>query len=286
MVYLLALASALLWGAADFTGGITARRAGAVAVVLLSHLGALALLALMLPLFPGASLSSGGLLWSVAAGATSGIGAALLFHGLAVGTMSVVAPTTAICAVAIPVLASLLLGERPPPLTSAGIVLGVVAIALVSQQPGSVAGAGDGALAPRRSSGVGVALVAGVAIGVFFLSLARAASGAVILPLLVARVVSVALFGAIALARRRSLRMPARLAALVVGAGVLDMLATGLYMLAAREGPLSVAVTLSSLYPAGTVLLARVVLGERLSGWQIAGVGTALAAVLLIVRGA
>jgi drug/metabolite transporter (DMT)-like permease len=101
----------------------------------------------------------------------------------------------------------------------------------------------------------------------------------------VARLVSVTLFGAIAIAGKHSPRMPARVAALVVVAGAVDMLANALYLLAVWQGPLSIVVTLSSLYPASTVLLARVILGERLNSWQITGVGCALAAIVLIVSG-
>jgi drug/metabolite transporter (DMT)-like permease len=124
-----------------------------------------------------------------------------------------------------------------------------------------------------------------VAIGLFFLSLAQAGSEAGMWPLLMARVVSVGLFALAALVGRRSMRMPAGVAALAIVCGVMDMLANALYLLAAQQGPLSIVVTLSSLYPASTVLLARVVLGERLNQWQVSGVGCALAAVLLIVSG-
>ena len=131
--------------------------------------------------------------------------------------------------------------------------------------------------------GVGSALASGVAIGFFFLSLARTTSEGGMWPLLVARFVSVVLFAGIALASRSSFRMPAGVAGLVVGAGTIDMLANALYVLAARQGPLSIVVTLSSLYPASTVLLARLILRERLSNWQVTGVVCALAAVVLIV---
>ena len=103
-------------------------------------------------------------------------------------------------------------------------------------------------------------------------------------PILVSRAVSVTLFGAVAAAGRRSLRLPGALVLTLV-CGAMDMSANALYLLAARTGPLSVVVTLASLYPASTVLLARVVLGERLNGRQIAGVGCALAAIVLIVSG-
>jgi uncharacterized membrane protein len=104
-------------------------------------------------------------------------------------------------------------------------------------------------------------------------------------PILAARLISTALFGSLALARRESLRMSRSTLGLVVLAGTVDMLANALYLEAARQGPLSVVVTLSSLYPASTVLLARIALGERLNLWQMTGVGCALAAILLIVSG-
>jgi len=155
--------------------------------------------------------------------------------------------------------------------------LGIGAIALVSRPTVNTQG-------PPRPSGLGVALVAGVAIGLFLLALAQTRPASGLWPLLTARLTSVGLFAVIAVIVRRSVRMPVKLAAITVGGGALDMLANTLYLLAAQIGPLSPVVTLSSLYPASTVLLARAVLGERLNTWQTAGVGAALVAVLLIVR--
>jgi drug/metabolite transporter (DMT)-like permease len=287
VTYLLAIGSALFYGAADFAGGLATRRAGAISVVLLSQASGLVLLALILPLLPQVSPSQSDLLWGAVAGLTGGIGVALLYRALAIGAMAVVAPTTAVCAVTIPVVVSVLLGERPLPLAIAGIVLGIGSIVLVSRQQPAARTDSHDPVAPRRlPAGVGTALASGVAIGFFFLSLAQPGSGAGMWPLLVARLFSVALFGVVAIAGRRSIRMPAALVVLAIGGGILDMLANALYMLAARQGPLSIVVTLSSLYPASTVLLARVVLGERLNAWQISGVGCALVAIVLIVTGA
>lgn len=286
MIYLLAIGSAALYGAADFTGGLATRRAGTIPVVVLSQASGLVLLVLLLPLLPDASASRLDLLWGAVAGLTGGIGVALLYRALAVGTMAVVAPTTAVCAVAIPVVVSVLLGERPAPLALAGIVLGIASIVLVSQQRTAQSRPAWVTLSLRQlPPGVGMALVSGVAIGFFFLSLAQTRSEAGMWPLLVSRSVSVLIFGAAALVAGRSIRMPARVAALTIACGFVDMLANALYLIAAREGPLSVVVTLSSLYPASTVLLARVVLGERLNVLQISGVACALAAVVLIVSG-
>jgi drug/metabolite transporter (DMT)-like permease len=133
------------------------------------------------------------------------------------------------------------------------------------------------------SRGLGLALLSGVAIGLFYLALAETSPDAGLWPLVAARTTSVALFTVAALTGRHPLRMAPPLAQLVIACGVLDMIANALYLLATRGGPLSVVVTLASLYPASTVILARVVLGERLSGLQVAGVLCALVAVIMIV---
>ena len=283
MTYLLALASALLYGAGDFTGGLATRRASTLPVIVLSQLSGLVLLALLFPLLPAASPSRADLWWGVAAGLTGGVGVALLYRALSIGRMAVVAPTTAVCAVVVPVLVSVALGERPGPTAAAGIVLGLVAIVLVSQQTAPES-AGSRPTGGRLPPGVGIALVSGVAVGLFLLSLAQTRPEAGMWPILASRTTSVALFGLAALFTRRSVRLPGVLA-LTLFCGVLDMTANALYLVAARVGPLSVVVTLASLYPASTVLLARVVLGERLNLRQVAGVACALAAIALIVSG-
>lgn len=279
MAYLLALISAGFYGAADFTGGIATRRAAAIPVVLVSQACGLVLVALALPLLPAATPTTADLWWGAAAGLAGGIGVALLYRALAIGTMSVVAPTTAVAAVALPVLTSIALGERPGWIPVTGILLGIVAIVLVSR-PTAHPPVSPSA---HRTSGIGPALIAGVGIGIFLLALAQTHRAAGLWPLLTDRVASVAFFGIVAAMGRRSVRMPLNLAALATLGGALDMIANALYLLAVRIGPLSPVVTLSSLYPASTVLLARAILGERLSAWQTAGVVTALVAVVLIV---
>ena len=280
MAYLLALGSAALYGAADFLGGVASRRASTIAIVLTSQGAGLVLLALLLPLLPAATPSSDDLIWGGAAGFTGGIGIALLYQALAVGTMAVVAPITAVCAVLIPVVAGVLLGERLAPLTMLGMALAVVAIVLVSQQETLASSAASGGAWPP---GVGLAFASGVAMGLFFLVLARTGAEAGMWPIVAARAVSVSLFGVIALVTARPLRMAAPVAGMAIAGGALDMLANALYLLATRRGLLSVVVTLSSLYPASTVLLARFVVGERLSRRQVAGIVCALVAVGVIV---
>jgi drug/metabolite transporter (DMT)-like permease len=213
---------------------------------------------------------------------TGSAGVALLYRALAIGVMAVVAPTTAVCAVALPVLVAVVLGERPGMVRVGGILLAVVAIVLVSQSNSAQPIRSEGGSASRLTA-FPLAMLSGVAIGLFYLALARTTGDAGLWPLVAARVVSVSLFAGMAFVGSRSLRMPARVGGVVAAGGILDMLANVLYLIASRSGPLSVVVTLASLYPASTVLLARVVLHERLSSRQWVGVACALLAVIMIV---
>jgi drug/metabolite transporter (DMT)-like permease len=278
---LLALVSAVLYGAADFFGGIAARRAPVVPVVTLAQGTGVVLLLALMPLLPPASPSTADLSWGAAAGIAGGAGVAWLYRALAIGTMAIVAPVTAVCAVAIPVAVGLILGERPAALTLIGIMTAVLSIVLVSQRPA------DSPAAETRQSrlpaGLGIALLSGVAIGIFFLCLARTRSDAGMWPLVAARVASTVLFALGAVAAGVSLAIPSRALGLAIVGGALDVAANALYLLAARRGALSIVVTLVSLYPASTVLLANLFLHERFSRLQAAGILCALAAILLIV---
>jgi drug/metabolite transporter (DMT)-like permease len=284
MIELLALGSAVLYGSADFFGGLTARRANTIATVFVSQFVGLILLLLVLPFLPAATVSSRDWIWGFAAGFSGGIGVALLYRALAIGKMAVVAPTTAVIAAMIPVVFAFVLGERLRPLTLIGVALALVAIALVSRPARQ-----DDDLEPAQSSprklppGFALAMLSGIAVGIFFLSLARTTMAAGMWPLIATRIASIVLFGSIAFATGRTLRMSAPATVTAVTGGALDMAANALYMIAARIGPLSIVVTLASLYPASTVILARVVLGERLSLVQISGIICALGAVLIIV---
>jgi drug/metabolite transporter (DMT)-like permease len=197
--------------------------------------------------------------------------------------MAVVAPTTAVIAAMIPVAFAFVMGERLRPLTLAGVALALVAIALVSR-PSLASGPGFEKTNPRGfPPGFGLALLSGVAVGIFLLSLARTTPAAGMWPLMAARFSSITLFGLIALFTRRTLRMSRPAATTASAGGALDMAANVLYVIAARVGPLSIVVTLASLYPASTVILARFVLGERLSLVQMIGIAGALGAVAIIV---
>jgi drug/metabolite transporter (DMT)-like permease len=238
--------------------------------------------------------------WGAAAGVAGGVGVALLYRALAIGTMGIVAPVTAVCAVIVPVAAGLLRGDRLNTTVAVGIAVALLSIVLVGQSPGVEEAAVEGGarmtpggdvFSSRRAraagvpAGLGIALLSGAAIGLFYLCLAETRTEAGMWPLLAARAASTAFFVAMFLAVRSGRQLPGPAVRLALAAGIVDVAANALYLLAARRGALSIVVTLVSLYPASTVLLARLVLHERFSGVQMGGIVLALAAVLLIVGG-
>jgi drug/metabolite transporter (DMT)-like permease len=274
---LLALASALTYGAADFLGGLASRRATALGVVAISQLAGVALLAALLPFAPGGHASAADYSWAAGSGVAGGVGVTLLYRGLALGPMSVVAPVTAVCAAALPVAAGLAFGEHLPFAAMAGIALAFPAIALVSRAESRE----DGSAAAGVQS-VLIALGAGVSFSAFFVLLARTSTGAGLWPLLGTRAGSLGIVLLVAGAGRRSLLVPRPVLRTVLAAGALDMAANAFFLFAVTRGFLSIVSVLTSLYPAATVLLARGVLKERISRSQSAGVACACVAVALI----
>jgi drug/metabolite transporter (DMT)-like permease len=274
---LIALLSAFAYGAADFLGGLATQRANAGAVVIVSQAAGLALLAAAIGFLPGSLPHARDLAWGAAAGLAGGGGVALLYRALAIGPMSIAAPLTAVCAALIPVTVGVALGERLTLSRMVAIALALGAIVLIGQERQR------GASAAIRWDGVSMAVGSGILIGIFLATLARASPASGLWPLIPARITSIALFAALALATRRSIRVPAAALPAATGGGVLDMLANALYLLAVQRGPLSLMATLASLYPASTILLARGVLGERLSPLQIGGIALAIAATVLLV---
>lgn len=280
----LALAAAASWGASDFLGGLTERRSPGAAVAFSSQLVGLVILVLTAPAVAG-SAGGGDLAWGLAAGVGGAMGVALLYHGLAVGLMSVVAPVTAVGAATLPVVFGLATGERPPALALLGVVLALMAVAVLCAFPGP--GGHGSTVVGRpglRDAGLLAGLVSGVGFGLFFIFLGRAGQGAGMWPLVAARVSSVTLLGAVLLSGRRSL-LPRGAGPGIVVIGLLDVVANVCYLLATRRGLLSIVALLASLYPAATVMMARVVLGERLSRVQAVGLAGVGAAVALIAIG-
>jgi drug/metabolite transporter (DMT)-like permease len=193
--------------------------------------------------------------------------------------MSVVAPITGVCALALPVVAGLAFGERPGVAALAGVPLAAVAVVLISR-------GADPAHAPPShggsARGVPIAVAAGIVVGLFLVGIAQVSPRAGLWPLVAARASSVAAAAALGATGLHRLRVERGALRVVLAAGAVDMLANILYLLAVQRGMLSVVGTLSSLYPGATVLLAALVLGERVRPVQLAGLACALAAIVLI----
>jgi drug/metabolite transporter (DMT)-like permease len=272
----LALGSAVVYGASDFLGGLASRRASVFGVVALSQLGGLVALLALLP-WLGGPVTTADLGWGAAAGLVGATGLVVFFRALSRGVMSVIAPVTAVTAAAVPVLAGLLSGNRIGPWAGAGILLALIAVVLVSAEGGLTS------LRSARPASLTAPLVAGTAFGLFFVLLDRTSAVAGLTPLVAARLASVLLVVVVALAGRQPLRVSRAALPLVLTSGVGDMTANALFLLATQQdGQLAITGVLASLYPVSTVVLAQGLLRERLVGAQLGGLGAAVTAVVLI----
>lgn len=275
MAALLALFSAAAYGVGDFSGGMAARRVPATTVLLWSHLLGFVLLLAATPLLGGRP-GGGDLLLGLVGGLAGAVGVGLLYKGLAVGPMSVVAPITALLSALVPVLVGVLQGERPRLGVALGMAAALASIVLVSAQ-------GGGSLRPADPSGVLFALGAGLGFGLFFVALSYTGDDSGIWPLVATRVASVSSVGALALLGKVPREAPRGEARRLTGvAGTLDATANVLYLLAVRRGLLSVVSVLAALYPVSTVVLARAVLKERFGTLQRIGMAIAIPAAVLI----
>jgi len=280
MAVLLGLASAIVYGAADFAGGLASRRNPALTVVVLSQAFGSVFLLVALAVLGDPVPPPGVFLKGALAGVGAGIGVTLLYRGLAIGQMSVVAPVTAAGAASMPLAVGLIRGERPGALALLGAAIAVVSIVLVSAAPGS----GDIKRRAGLAPGLLEAVVAGLGFGLFFIALDGTGPQDGLWPLLGSRS-SLIVCGLAALISRTPLRPPAGELPNLLLLGLLDQAATVLFILASREGLLSLVAVLVSLYPASTVVLARVILRERLGSLQLLGVGFAAVGVTLIAVG-
>lgn len=279
MAAILGLLAAVTYGAADFVGGMATKRSNPFSVVVFSQVTGSALLLAALPFVASGRATVAALAWGARAGAGGGFGVVFLYRGLAEGRMSVVAPVTGVVAAISPVLVGLLRGERPGPVPLLGVVLALGAVALVSSAPHP-----DSDASAHRS-GLLDALVAGLGFGVFFIGLDLAGDDTGLWPLVAARLGSLVLVAAFAVILRRPLLVEAPVRRSAAGAGVLDVAANLFYLLGTRAGLLSLVAVLTSMYPASTVVLARVVLDERLRRSQIAGLACAAVGVAMIAAG-
>jgi drug/metabolite transporter (DMT)-like permease len=276
----LGLGSSLFWGLADFGGGLQSRRHPVLVVLFVSQAVGLAGIVAVVALRgePPPPLDE---LWPAAAGGIGGLLAlAAFYRALAIGTMSIVAPISATGS-AVPVIVGLATGERPGALQLVGILAAGVGVVLASRE----APHDDEARARAGRASIGLALVAALGFGAFFVGMDRASGADVLWAMLAARVADAALLVPVALLMRPALGIPPRALATLAAIGILDLTANGLYAWGTTQGLLSVVAVLASLYPLATVLLARGVLGERIRRVQEVGVVTALAGVVLIAAG-
>lgn len=278
MAVLIALLASLAYGVGDFCGGLASRRSHALPVLLLGGPVGTALMLVAALAVGGDVLPAAGT--GLLAGIAGAAGIIVFYRALTVGTMSVIAPVTALTSAAVPLgVGVLVLGERPGLLAGIGIAVALLAVVLVGLEPRR-----PDAPAGRRAigSGVGMALLAGAGFGLFFVALNAAPDGTGLWPVVWARVATVSVAVGVAL-RMQKLWLPrGRTALIALASGVLDGLANIGVLLAVRAGDLSTASVVISLYPAATVLLARLVLGERLARVQQAGLGVAVLGVVLI----
>ena len=282
MFIVFALAAAVLYGSADFLGGAATRQSRALSVASLS-VPAGAVVMLLAAVLAGGSVPTAGLGWAVAAGATGAVGLIVFYNGLAAGPMSVVAPVSALMSTVLPVGVAVASGERLSARVYAGVVACLVAIVLVSLERGTVQGRTRDHHAALR--GVGYGIAAGALFGVFFVFLRYAGSSGVFWPVGVARLAAcVVVLAAAVLARARPAWREAggRVLVAAVASGALDASANLFYVLATRAGLFGIAVVLTSLYPGITVLLARLVLRERMHTVQRIGLLLAAAGVVLV----
>jgi drug/metabolite transporter (DMT)-like permease len=270
----LGIAASLSWGVADFFGGIQSRRMPVVAVVLGSQLAGLVLIAAIVAV-RGKAIPGGDFVLYAALSSVAGIvGLTSFYKGLSVGAMGVVAPLSSLAA-AIPLVVGIATGDRPSTLQAAGVAVAIVGVLLASREAGEHGGG-------NVAKGAGFALISAVGFGCFFLAIDKASDSDVLWAVCVNRTVSVSLLGLALLATRPKLDLRTADARTLALVGVLDILANGFFALAATKGLVSVVAVLASLYPVITVVLARVVLKERLRAPQRVGAALALAGVALI----
>ena len=275
MAALLALLSSLLWGGADFLGGTATRRRPALAVVGGSQLAGLLLVVVAVLVTQAWNDPGGYVLPGVVAGAVGMVALSAFYAGLAVGRMGVVAAISAL-GLLVPVVVGFARGDRPGALQVVGMALGAA---------GAVCASG-----PELRGGVGarpllLALLAAAGFGTVLVALAEGGEHSVPMTLLVMRATTVGLLGAVAVARRSVGGIGSPDVGVLAAIGVSDVVANGCYAAATTTGLLSVVAVLGSLYPAVTVVLARIVHKERLTGIQTVGVVAALTGVSLIASG-
>ncbi|MFC0450641.1 DMT family transporter [Rhodococcus jostii] len=280
---MLALVAAIGYGVSDFVGGVASRRVAALRVVIVSYPLSLLIVLVIAP-FAGGTLTTTSVVWGALAGVAGGVAVWWFYLALASGPMSVVSPLTAVLVAGIPVLIGLVFGERPGPIAFIGIVVALVAVVLVSREsPDETAGEVAGGRVLRFTRTVALLTVgSGIAFALSFVSLHQIGDDGGMWALAVSRAAATAVVWLVALSAGHFVLPHGEPLKLAVYVSFLDVLANAAMMYAFQGGLLSLVSVIGSLYPAATVLLAMVMLGERVSKMQQAGMLLALAAVAMI----
>jgi drug/metabolite transporter (DMT)-like permease len=266
------LAASLFWGSGDFNGGLASRRSNASSVVIAAYAIGFVLLVALALLWKEPFPSTVDILWGALAGLAGAIGLISFYSALSIGRMGIAAPVSAILTASLPVIFSLFTAGLPTWLQLGGFILALIAIGLISRPE----------RAKGRPEGLGLAMLAGCGFGCFFILISRVSSTSTFWPLAVARLTAVLFLLIVVLLRREPTLPKMKVAPFVILAGVLDAIGNAFFVLAAHSGRLDIAAVLSSLYPAATVLLAALVLRERVTRIQGIGILIALIAVPMI----
>ncbi len=274
LVIICGLAAAASFGTGDFCGGFATKRCSVYSVLVISQIFGLALLALLAVVLHEPIPSCGNLLFGGLAGLFGTLGLAALYIGLARARMGIVAPVSAVVGAVLPIIIGMFIEGMPTVVQFAGLLLGLCAIWYL---------AGGGRAASGHPSELGLPILAGLGFGFFFIFINQVSENSVFWPLIVARIVSIAMILIFIAARRYKIQVPRNSQLLIIVlAGIFDAAGNILFALASALGRLDIAATFTSLYPAGTVLLAWFILREHLTPRQWFGVAIALAALILI----
>jgi drug/metabolite transporter (DMT)-like permease len=303
LAVLLALAAAAGYGGSDYAAGLAARQASVVRVTVLAEATSVVLLACVVPFLGSQAPSWTSVLWGAGAGASGVAGAMALYLGFRHAAFSVASSVSAVATATFSVLAGLALGERPGALSLTGVACALPAIVAVSTparrastDPAARPAPGGAATAPggrrhrpgatgRHAAGVGLGLAAGAGFGLFFIGLNQAGSDSDLWPIVVSQVAALVTVALVAAATRDLRFPPAGARRLAVLTGATAAVGTFSFFVATHHGLLAITAVITSLYPAGTILLARVLSGERLTALRIIGLSLAAASVALIAAG-
>jgi len=274
MVILYALMSAFAFGTADFLGGFSSRKNSTIATVAWAQGAGLVIVLIAAPIIGASTVKLADIFWGMAGGVSGALGVLFLFRGLSTGIASIVSPVAALSGAVLPVLFGFLIGERPPLLTWSGVALSLPAILLLSWERGEKNN--------HVLRSIQLGLISGVLFGGFFILISRTSEDSGMWPLVAARATTVPLFILLSLFRKTKIKLEPGTRRLTLLSGILDMAANVFYLLAARTGYLIIAVILSALYPAPTVMLQKIFLHEKLTALRIAGLILSITGAALI----